>query len=234
MRDHIGIREGFDSDLCCHSDLVVVHIHEVLRAVVGGCCVCHISRHFRYDSISRNAILDTSSLKSANGLLLCRHKSVVCRHFRLLSLWNELDIRLLCAANVSNGVLCQFDASFSILLDDIASDVWVALATLDYDAIVATSVDCIFPHLRCAELGTICSSDLYAVFVTSFNPILDQMRLVVVNFYSDFIQIKRVANDQGLDIKIGVDSCASAEVYPVGLYSRTALLSLDVDTVSVA
>lgn len=58
--------------------------------------------------------------------------------------------------------------------------------------------------------------------------------MVVIDFDSNFVQIEGVFNYDCLDIKIGVDSSASAEINPILSDPRPALLSLDVDAICVA
>ena len=133
-----------------------------------------------------------------------------------------------------DGVFGQLNACFAVLLDDVAAYVRVALATLDDDAVVSASVDGILPNLGCAQLRPVRSCDLDAILVTSVNLVLYQVRLIIVDLNSNFIQVKGVTDDERLDIKISIDSSASAEINPVLRDARPALFALDVDAVRVA
>ena len=101
---------------------------------------------------------------------------------------------------MSHSLLSKFDAGFAVLLDDIAAYVRVALLTLYYDAIVSAWVDDVLPDFGRAVLWSIRTGNLDAVSVTPLDFILDQMRIVVIDLYADFIQVERVANDNCLDI----------------------------------
>ena len=69
--------------------------------------------------------------------------------------------------------------------------------------------------------------------MTPLDFILDQMRLVVVDLYADFIQVERVANDDCLDIEISSYSCASTEIDGVLLDTWPTLFALYIDSVGV-
>lgn len=87
----------------------------------------------------------------------------------------------------------ELNACLPISFDNVASNIWVALASLDDKAIVATWRDVILPNFGCAELGPICARYLDAVLVWTLDFILDYVRLVVVHFDTDLIQIKLVS-----------------------------------------
>lgn len=79
--------------------------------------------------------------ESSDGLLFGRHEGVIVR--RVLALRadasrNEFDVCLVSAADVGDGQLCKLDSSLTVLLYNVASDVRVALPTLNYDTVVAT------------------------------------------------------------------------------------------------
>ena len=98
---------------------------------------------------------------------------------------------------------------------------------------MAARSDLILPYLCCTELRSICSSDLDTILVTSLDLILNQMRLIIVNFNAHLVQVKRISYDNCLDIKISVDCCTSTEVDLVALDPWSALLALNIDTVGV-
>lgn len=91
---------------------------------------------------------------------------------------------------MSNGVLSKFDARLAVLLDDVAADVGVALASLDQDAVVAARVDRVLPDFGRAQLRAIRSGDLYAVLMAPLDTVLDQMRLVIVDLDTHFVEVK--------------------------------------------
>ena len=85
--------------------------------------------------------------------------------------------------------------------------------------------------------------------MASFDRILDQMGLVVIDLNTHFIQIEGITDDlsknweldkdkkltyNSLDIKVSIDGGAATEIDEVSLDTRSALLSLNVDAISVA
>ena len=232
VRDDVGVWERLDSDLSRNCNLIVVQILQV----VGRRLMSSSSRLF--DHVRKNGVscatTHASTFKRADCFFLGGHESVVICVYGLLRVRNELDIRLFCATDMCDGVFSQFNACLAVLLDNVAAHVGVALAALDDDSVVSASVDGILPNLSRAQLRPIRSRDLDAILMTSVNLVLDQVRLIIVDLDSNFIQVKGVTDDERLDIKIGIDSGASAEINPVLCDARPALLALDVDAVSVA
>lgn len=51
------------------------------------------------------------------------------------------------------------------------------------------------PNLSGTKLGPVGSSDLDSVFVASLNLILDDVRLVIVNFDAHLVQVELVPDD---------------------------------------
>ena len=233
VRDDVGVWERLDSDLSRDCNLIVVQILQVVgRLLLNGSR--RLFHHVRKNSVSRATTSHASTFKRADCFFLGGHESVVVCVYGLLRVWNELDIRLFCATDMCDGVFGQLNARLAVLLDDVAAHVGVALAALDDDAVVSAGVDGILPNFGCAQLRPIRSCDLDAILVTSVNLVLDQVRLIIVDLDSNFIQVKGVTDDERLDIKIGIDSSASAEINPVLCDARPTLLALDVDAVRVA
>ena len=193
LGDHISIWETFDSKSCSGTDFVVGHHMQVvsLRCLDLRCFV---------HSVEVAVVVRAD--ESSDRLLLGRHECViVCRVLALHadSSRDELDVCLVRATDVRNGQLCQLDSSFAVLLDDVASDVRVALATLNDDSVVAARCDQILPDFGRAELRPVRASDLDAVLMTSLDFILDDVRLVVVDFDSDLVQVELVSDDLQMD-----------------------------------
>ncbi len=88
---------------------------------------------------------------------------------------------------MSDGFFGEFDPSLSISFDYIASDVGIALATLDHKAIVTAWSYRVFPNFSCAELSSIRACNLYTVFVRTLDFILDYVRLIVIDLDTDFV-----------------------------------------------
>ena len=93
-----------------------------------------------------------------------------------------------------NGLFSEFDAGFAVCLDHVTSDIWVALGALDNESVVAARRNDVLPDLGCTELGPIRSCDFDTVLMGALNLILDDVRLVVVDLDSHFIQIELVAD----------------------------------------
>ena len=233
VRDDICVWERLDSDLSRDRYLIVVQILQVIGwLLLSG--TRRLFHHVRKNSISCATTTNASTFKRTDCFFLGGHESVVVCIYSLLRVRNELDIRLFCSTDMCDSVFSQLDARLAVLLDDVTAHVRVALAALDDYAIVSTSVDGILPNFGCAQLRPIRSCDLDAILMTSVNLVLDQVRLIIVDLDSNFIQIKGVTDNERLDIKIGIDSCASAEINPVLCDARPTLLALDVDAVRIA
>ena len=93
-----------------------------------------------------------------NGLFLGGHERVVrvvsgsLAMSPCLSCWNELNVILLGAADVSHSLLSQLDAGLAVLLDDVAAYVRVALLSFYYDAVVPARVNDVLPDFGRAVL----------------------------------------------------------------------------------
>ena len=64
-----------------------------------------------------------------------------------------------------NGFFSEFDACFAIGLDNVASDVWIALASLDDQTVVATGSYGVLPDLGRAKLCPVSPCNFYTVLV---------------------------------------------------------------------
>ena len=133
--------------------------------------------------------------KGADCLFLRRHERIVRLVIITNAGWNELNVSLFGTTDVSDCELREFDASLSILFDDVTSNIGVALATLDNDSVVAACSDDVLPDFGGAELRAVGARYFDSVFVAALNFILDDVRLIVVNFDSHFVQVELVADD---------------------------------------
>ena len=91
--------------------------------------------------------------------------------------------------------LAEFNASFPVILDHIASDIWVALFSHGIDAVGAAGLDEILPNVRHTPGVLVVSADFNSVLMRFFDHILDHVRFVVLNFYTRVVQGKRVLDD---------------------------------------
>ena len=85
---------------------------------------------------------------------------------------NKLNVDLGRTANVSDCILCQLDACFAVLLDDVASNVRLTLLSLADNPIVSTCLDVIAPYYWRAHLTFVTSNNLNSVFVTLLNDVV--------------------------------------------------------------
>ena len=92
-----------------------------------------------------------------------------------LGVWNELDVGFFSATDVGDCIFCEFDTGLAVLLDDIASNVGVALTSLDDYAVISASIDRILPYFSRTQLRSIGSCDLDAILMTSLDFIFDQV-----------------------------------------------------------
>ena len=74
---------------------------------------------------------------------------------------------------MSDGFFGKFNASLSISFDYIASNIGIALATLDHKAVVTARGYRVFPNFSCAELSSVRACNLYTVFVRTLDFIFD-------------------------------------------------------------
>jgi len=155
----------------------------------------------------------------------------IVRRLIFLSARDELDVYFRSSSNVGDGVLGQFDTSLSILLDNVPTDVRLALLSYGDDAVVAACFDVVTPNDRRAHLTLVAADDSDAVFVALLDDVIHKTRSIIVNLNPHEIQLHIVLFDVCGHIVVGCDCTALAEGDPVlddvGLRGP----SLDVDAV---
>ena len=85
---------------------------------------------------------------------------------------------------MGDGVLRQLDASLSVLRNDVASDVWLALRSHAHDSVVSASFDVIAPYYWRAHLAFVAAYNLDPILVTLLNDVVNDAGAVVVDFDS--------------------------------------------------
>ena len=185
ISDDIRVFEALYSDFDTVMNLSVVHVHHVLWIeLLAQDLLCPIH---------------TSPLelvgKGPHRFFLRRHKGIARGLFNLVGVRYKLNVSLLSATNVCDGQICELDSSLTVLLDDVASDVRLALFALDDDTVVATRSHHVLPNFGSAELRALRASDLDAVLVAALDLVLNQVGGVVVDLDTHFIQIELVLND---------------------------------------
>ena len=88
-----------------------------------------------------------------------------------------------------NGILGQFDTSPSVLLDYIASKIWLALVTSNDYSIVTTLDDRILPHYGCTHLRFVSACNGDTSLMGTFNQIVNDQRLIVEYFDANLVQL---------------------------------------------
>ena len=73
---------------------------------------------------------------------------------------------------MSHSKIRKFDACLTVLLDDVSSNIGLALFSLDDDAIMAATCNHVLPYFSCAQLRSLRTCDLDTVFVTPLDFIL--------------------------------------------------------------
>ena len=96
---------------------------------------------------------------------------------------------------MSHSKICEFDTRLTVLLDNVPSNIGLALFSLDDDAIVATTCNHVLPYFRCTQLRSLRTRDLYAVLVAPFDLVLHQDGRIVVDLDTDLVQVELVASD---------------------------------------
>ena len=76
---------------------------------------------------------------------------------------------------MSDSIFCEFDTSLAVLLDDIASNVGIALTSLNDYAVITACIDRILPYFSRTQLRSIRSCDFDAILMTTLDFIFDQV-----------------------------------------------------------
>jgi hypothetical protein len=99
------------------------------------------------------------------------------------------------------SVFAKLDATLTVLVNHVASDVWLAAGARAIDPAVAALCDPVLPDVwKAAELVTLaCTED--AVRVALLNQVLKQLRLVVQELNADVIQTEFILDDLGSSMR---------------------------------
>ena len=141
-----------------------------------------------------------------------------------------LDVVLAGAADVRNGLVLNLDASLTVVSDDVALDVGLTVLTIDENAIVRALLDLIAPDERTGERLIVVAQDLDAVRVRLRDLVVEQFRLVILNFHANLADLNLVLHDVRVDIQAGHDGRAAAEADLVALNLRHRGNTLHEDT----
>ena len=106
----------------------------------------------------------------------------------------QIDVQLSPPSDDCRGELCQLNASLSIELNEVASDVWAALASPNFNAVVTTLLDEVEPYDGFARIGRE-GRDFDAVLVLVLDCVVDDLRSVVADFEASFVLVEGVSNN---------------------------------------
>jgi hypothetical protein len=96
---------------------------------------------------------------------------------------------------VGNCAVSKLDACFSVLNNDIASNVGLTLFAHAHDTVVTTAFDLVSPQDGGGTSRLVVTNYFDAVFMCLFNQIIDDSRLVVQNFNAAVIKHEFVLVD---------------------------------------
>ena len=73
---------------------------------------------------------------------------------------------------MSNCLFCQLDTCLAVLLDDVSSNVWLALFSLANDSVVSTCLDMIPPNHWRADLTLVAAHNPNSIFMAFLDNII--------------------------------------------------------------
>ena len=121
---------------------------------------------------------------------------IIIGHFNIFKFFFELSVAsefakyiflLRYSSDFCGGELSQFDTSFPVEIDYVSSDVCVDLRTLTKDAISAALLDYVLPDEWLAR--SIDRTNFDSIIVTVLDGVLDHVRFITADLYSDIIHI---------------------------------------------
>lgn len=115
------------------------------------------------------------------------------REWRLLH--EETQVLLGCATDVCTRILAELDAALAILVNHVASDVWLAAGSRTVDSVVAALSDPVLPNVgKAAELVTLaCAED--SIRMALLNQVLEKLRLVIHKLNAYIVQTEFVLDN---------------------------------------
>jgi hypothetical protein len=93
---------------------------------------------------------------------------------------------------VSARHLAEFDTCLSVVLNDVSSDVRLALLTHGVNAVRSASLDVVLPDVRHTPGILVVATNLYAILMLLLDHVLDHVGLVVLDFYACVVQRKDI------------------------------------------
>ena len=129
-------------------------------------------------------------------LLLKPEQLVLLSH----SLRQRHDVLLGCSAYVRNGILHDLDAALTIIGNDIATDVRLAVLPEDDNAVKGALLDFVAPDKRHRSGFIVVTYDLDAVFVRFGDRVIKQLGLIVLDLDADTADLYLVLDDVGIHV----------------------------------
>jgi len=115
--------------------------------------------------------------------------------------WDELDVHLGGSSNVCNGFLCQLYSCLSVLKDNVSSDVWLAMRTIDNDTVVGTLLYLVSPDEWHRSSSVIITNDLDTILMGLGYLVIENLRFVVLDLNSHSTNLDFILDDISINIK---------------------------------
>lgn len=133
-----------------------------------------------------------------------------------------------------NSVLHDFYSTLSIIRNDIASNIRLAIGAKHYDTIESTLLNLVPPNQGHWSGTVVVSNDLDAVLMRLLNLIVKELRLVVLYLDTNTTNLNFILNDIRVNIQRSYDSWATTKPDFVTLNLRITSFTLDKDTCRLA
>jgi hypothetical protein len=102
---------------------------------------------------------------------------------------------------VADSAFCEFDASFSILNNDVASNVGLALFSHANDSVMPATLDLVAPKDGRRPGRLVIADNFDSILVRFLNQVVDDARLVVENFDTAIVKHEFIRVDLNTGIR---------------------------------
>jgi hypothetical protein len=143
-----------------------------------------------------------------------------------------VEICELVTTDVSAGIFCKFNTSFTIGFDDICSNLWPASGTLANNSIMSWSLNIIFLNCWLTWSGRIITSNQYPIIRTLLNGVFKNDRIIIDKLNCTFVNLHLVHSNKGINRGVNYNCGALANHENIVEDNRMWFLSLDVEACS--
>jgi len=161
---------------------------------------------------------------SRSNLLLLQSQQLVLFRNRLRKSHNRF---LVLSTNMCDRILHNFDATFSIVCNNIASNIWLTMLSKYYNAIKSALLNLVTPNQRHWARLIVITDYLYAVFVGLRDRVIKQFRFVILNFNTDATNLNLILHNICIDVFCRDDGWALTEPDLVTLNLWLRFISLN-------